>query len=280
MKLSHLIIIVVLLFAGGMNAQVDYSDFVSGEYDPYKKVAIHERLAPPHVSLREADVKFSKRIIRCIDVRQKMNKAMEWPKSSLSQHLLDNLWEGNITPYSNDSMASPLNTLDYRSRLQYEQTVSIASDPDDIDDIKDTIINVVMTADKIKKFWVMEDWYFDAKLSVFKPVIVGLAPVYQREFATFKASEQPLCWIKVDQRLRDMMSHWEYFNRSNNAARLNYDDLFEMRLFDSYIVYESNVFDNYINQFQEYENNKEAALLKADEVKNDLFIFEHDLWQF
>jgi hypothetical protein len=70
------------------------------------------------------------------------------------------------------------------------------------------------------------------------------------------------------------------FNRYNDAARMSFDDFFQMRMFDSYIVYESNVYDNYIAMFQEYENDASGALLKSDEIKNDLFIFEHDLWQY
>ena len=40
------------------------------------------------------------------------------------------------------------------------------------------------------------------------------------------------------------------------------------------------MFDNKITDFQEFENDATGALLKSDEIKNDLFIFEHDLWQY
>lgn len=262
-------------------AQVDYRDFItSGEYDPYYKVSVRERLAVPFVNYREADIKFTRRVIRCIDVRQKMNKHIEWPKSALNEHLYTALWEGVLTPFRNDSLMSYYTTTDFRSMLSYEVNTVVNPDPEDIDVMIDTSYTVIMGAEKIRKFWIMEEWNFDANHSVFKPRIIALAPVFEREFATFKAPEQPLCWIRMDQATRDIMSRWELFNRYNDAARLNFDDLFQMRLFDSYIVFESNVFDNYINQFQEYENDKIGALLKAEEIKNDLFIFEHDLWQF
>ena len=57
-------------------------------------------------------------------------------------------------------------------------------------------------------------------------------------------------------------------------------NFFQMRIFDSYIVFQSNVFDSYVNQFPENEDNGVNALLASDEIKNDLFIFEHDLWQY
>jgi len=53
-----------------------------------------------------------------------------------------------------------------------------------------------------------------------------------------------------------------------------------MRIFDSYIVYESNMYDNYLSRYQEFSEDTYATLLKGEEIKNDLFIFEHDLWQY
>jgi gliding motility associated protien GldN len=125
----------------------------------------------------------------------------------------------------------------------------------------------------------MEDWVFDYKHSVFKPRIIALAPIFAPTYAGLTVNDQPLCWIKMDE-IRYQLANLEMFNRYNDAARLSYDDFFQMRIFDSYIVYESNVFDNFINQYQEYTDNGEASLLKSDEIKNDLFIFEHDLWQY
>ncbi|MCC6817311.1 MAG: gliding motility protein GldN [Bacteroidia bacterium] len=270
-----------ILFLNALNAQVDYTDFiVSGELGSYYKVAVKERIAVPYVSSREADMKYTKRVIRCIDVRQKMNKCINWPKSALNEHLMTALWEGTITPYRSDSLLTPMTSVDFQSRLSYEIQIFISTDPEDPTIGYDTIIQGVMEASSIQKFWLLEEWNFDYKLGVFKPRIIGMAPVYQRQFSFGLAPEQPLCWIKMDQQTRDVLDRWELFNRYNDAARLSFDDLFQMRLFDSYIVFENNVFDLMINQFEEFEDDQVGALVKADEVKNDLFIFEHDLWQF
>ncbi|MFN6046488.1 MAG: gliding motility protein GldN, partial [Bacteroidota bacterium] len=52
------------------------------------------------------------------------------------------------------------------------------------------------------------------------------------------------------------------------------------RLFDSYIVKTSEWDDRYINQKSEFKQDGLASLLRAEEIKNDLFIFEHDLWEY
>src|SRR5688572_21073706 len=83
-----------------LGAQINYSDFITGgEFSSYQRVAVYQRkiIAPP--SLREADVKYAKRIIRCIDARQKLNKQLEWPKNPLNLMLYNGLTEGSILAY-------------------------------------------------------------------------------------------------------------------------------------------------------------------------------------
>lgn len=264
-----------------LNAQIDYSDFItSGEFDSYFKVAVRERTAIPYAPVREADIKYTKRVIRCIDVRQKKNKPMEWPRSSFSLNLMNALWEGAIVPYKNDSLSSFYNTDVFKSRCSYVINTTIAPYEDDPDYLVDTSYNETMDFNDIKKVWVMEEWNFNSETSIFTPRIIALAPIYKPKLsAGVVANDQPLCWIIYNQAVRERFARWELFN-PHNDVRLNYDDWFQMRLFDSFIVFESNVFDLYVNEFQEYQDDNVAALLKADEIKNDLFVFEHDLWQF
>jgi len=171
------------------------------------------------------------------------------------------------------------NSDQFKRRGGYEKLIFVSTDPEDPSIGYDSLIWIEYDYTSIHKFWVMEEWIFDAKYSVFKPHIIAIAPIFAPEFSTFKGTEQPLCWINMKD-IRQTLANTEMFNRYNDAARLSYDDFFQMRIFDSYIVYESNVFDSYINNFEEYENDQVGALVKSDEIKNDLFIFEHDLWQF
>jgi gliding motility associated protien GldN len=269
----------VLLFST-LNAQVDYSDYItSGEHTSYVKVAVKERPVISYPGMREADVKFSRRVIRCIDGRQKINKQLEWPRNPLNRFLYTELSLGNIIAYRNDSLQSSYTTEDFVKRGGSEMALWVQDDPDDPEFGHDSIITIPYKWEDIHKYWVMEDWIFDYKYSVFKPRIIAIAPIFAPTIAGLTVPDQPLCWIKMDE-IRPMLVGLEMFNRYNDAARLNYDDFFQMRIFDSYIVYESNVFDNFINKFNEYADDGVGALLKSDEIKNDLFIFEHDLWQY
>ena len=52
--------------------------------------------------------------------------------------------------------------------------------------------------------------------------------------------------------------------------------MFEARMFQSYIYKESNVYDRAV---QDYATGIDG-LLESDRIKNDIFIFEHDLWNY
>lgn len=279
--MKKIIYILVLLLAGtDLSAQVNYSDFItSGESNSYKKVAVRERPVIAYPYLREADVKFSRRVVRCVDSRQKMNKQLEWPRQSLNRLLYEEMTKGNIIAYKSDSLLSFYNTEDFVKRGSQEIITFISTDPDDPTIGKDSTYYEPFDYLKIKKYWIMEDWIFDYKYSVFKPRIIAIAPIFAPSYGGATAQDQPISWIKMDE-IRPLLANTEMFNRYNDAARLSFDDFFQMRIFDSYIVYESNVFDNFVNQFTEFKDDGVQALLKSDEIKNDLFIFEHDLWQF
>ncbi len=272
--------LIIAMFALSVNAQVNYSEFItSGEHTSYQKVAVKERPIIGYPPLREADVKFSRRIIRCIDVRQKMNKQLEWPREPLNRLLYLKMTKGEIVAYKDDSLMSFYNTEEFTKRGGQENITFIPTDPDDPTIGRDSVSYEPYNYEKIKKYYLLEDWIFDYKLSVFKPRIIAISPIFAPSYGGREAKEQPLCWIKMDE-IRQLLSNTEMFNRYNDAARMSFDDFFQMRMFDSYIVYESNVHDLHVADFNEYENDPTGALLKSDEIKNDLFIFEHDLWQY
>ncbi|MBL7942453.1 MAG: gliding motility protein GldN, partial [Flavobacteriales bacterium] len=52
--------------------------------------------------------------------------------------------------------------------------------------------------------------------------------------------------------------------------------LFEHRMFHSYVIKESNVYDRSIISYKKGID----ALLESEEIKNNLFLMEHDLWHY
>ena len=278
-------ILAILLLAGitlNSNAQVvswdvDYNDW------NFKKDAVTERKIIPNLDYREADIKYSKRIHRIIDVRQKLNRVLTWDANPFTRMLHLGVLNGDYTPYTSDSLftGSSYTLEEVTKRGGIEQTIQIQDPeyPDDEFATIDTTISEPFEYYKITKIRVMEDWIFDFKHSTFKPRIIAISPLFENMVEGQILGEESLYWIYMEE-IRPDMANFELFNRTNDAARLSVEDFFQMRLFDSYVIKYSNQFDLSINQFEEYDGDNLGILLKGEEIKNDLFVFEHDLWEY
>jgi hypothetical protein len=64
----------------------------------------------------------------------------------------------------------------------------------------------------------------------------------------------------------------------NNSQPITFDDLFQKRLFASYVIKEENVYDRKIEDY--FPAGDFRAILESERIKNDLFTFEHDLWHY
>lgn len=255
---------------------------------PYEKPGVKERKVIPHRYTREANMKFHKRIHRVVDTREKQNLPMHWPRNPFYNIIYEAAVkspgsEGALTPYSSDSLTlgsfyTQEEVLE-RGSSEYVTQIQNPNNPEDPYDFIDTTIRIEFLPNQIKKYRIMEDWVFDYNYSDFRPIIKAIAPLFNLTVSGAELGEIPLFWVRMEE-LRPILVNQEVFNPFNDAARLSFDDWFEMRMFSSYIVKESNVWDSDIKKFEEYEDDGLAALLKSEAIKNDLFIFEHDVWEY
>ena len=250
----------------------------------YDKNAVKQRKVIPHRYTGESHVKYHKRVHRVLDVREKKNRVMHWPRNPYYKIITDAAYKGSnadggITTYTSDSLdyGSSYEVEELKNRGSYEfvtQTVGAFGD------LEDTVINVQFKPEDIKKYRIMEDWIFDFKYSDFRAKIIAIAPLFELKASTgVSLGEDALFWAKYED-LRPIHVNQEVFNPFNDAARLSFDDWFEMRQFSSYIVKESNMWDLDIKYQEAFLDDPMAALLESEKIKNDLFIFEHDLWEY
>ena len=272
-----------LLFgwAGTAIAQPDYDATIFEDWT-YEKAAVKQRKVVPYPYLREADVAYSKRIWRVIDTRQKQNIVMKWPKSHLSNLIYKGVVDGLLTPYQNDSLVSiytPEEVLELGVERTNEQVIN-PNNPDDPYDLVDTVIvNPFDPLVRVQKFYIMEDWIFDKKHSVFFARIIALAPAYKPMVGGVELPEQALFWIYFPE-LKSVMINWEIYNRNNDASRISYDHWFEKRMFASHIYKQSNEFDYRLKDYEEWADDPLGLLLESEKIQNNLFITEHDLWEY
>jgi len=252
--------------------------------DIYEK-SIHDNKSVPYPPLREADVIWSKKLWRIIDLRERMNQQLYYPtkampdgRTNLIGILLAEIRSGQLNAYDVDDMNVNVTYADVETKLGAGPRTEAIFD-DDGNQIGDTIM-MTSVEDKlvnIKQVMVYEEWFFDKKHSSLQVRIIGLMPItVSMNESTGRLDREKLFWVRYDD-FRDSFAKQEVFNTLNDAQRISYDDLFMQRRFSSTIVAESNVMDNrYISDYMVGKD----VIFEAERIKNELLNFEHDLWEF
>jgi gliding motility associated protien GldN len=299
MKKIILLLVTTTLCVVDINAQ----DVLTTEEmnSVFKKEKHHNKRVQQYASLRQADVMWSRKIWREIDMRQKINHPFYYPENDGVGHTIEDrkslidviysaILEGSITAYGNPSMDDEFREVMSQDDIKKIggakeelvtvidwDAVSAGADPEEA--TKDTLIATPFNRNTVKKWRVKEEWFFDKQRSVMDVRILGLAPLQEDRdevnnqlLGTFS----PLFWVYFPE-VREILINAEAFNLvKNNAERRTYDDIFWKRMFGSTIVKEANVMDRKVNEYMIGLD----ALLEAERIKSEIFNIEHDLWEY
>lgn len=281
-KIKILLLLVMLTsFCSKSDAQNVLDGVYVREHYPVRQVI-------PLAYLREADVMWSKKIWRIIDLKEKMNLPFAFPASktmkdrrSLIDVIFDAVEEGTLTAYSknDDEFTLPM-TKDELTKVGGAGIDSTTyTDPNPPYNEIDTVIIRTFSPDKVISYRVKEEWFFDKQRSVMDVRIIGIAPliidVDEKGNAREGGKKVPIFWIYFPE-ARKIFANAECFNTHNDAERRTYDDIFQKRMFASYIMKESNVYDRRIEDYRQGLD----ALIEADLIKQGIVNMEHDMWEY
>lgn len=241
----------------------------------------------PYPYIREADVMWYRRIWREIDVTEKMNHPLYYPTTPINDRR--SLWDvikngllvdGSITAYDPgvdgwrdefQQQMLPSAVKEKLSRVEMKYVERL--DGTGFDSIPQQL---EVLSEDIKRYRVKEDWIFDKQRSTMDIRIIGLAPMKEKKGdAGDVRGHEVLFWLYFPE-LRYVLVNWDVFNRENDAERRSFDKVFWTRQFSSTIIKESNVYDRNIAEFKSGIN----GVLESEAIKQNLFEFEHDLWNF
>lgn len=268
-------------------------DYRDGIYD--KENAVSKRVIP-YSHLREADVTWEKRIWRRLDMRERQNQALYFPKEivegriSLPQLIISGILKGQILAFEDDEFLLPYDTAAIRKKLviqgepkevekYYEATDAkvISGEQTVGSSYMDTVPGAIDDKwfyETFSSLEIKEDWFLDKQKSSLEVRMLGLcffAPIpgkedlgEVRQFCVYYPSCRPL------------FAQNEVFNTKNDSERRTFEDIFWKRQFASNVVKESNVYDRKIDKYTKGIE----SILESEKIKMDIFRFEHDLWQF
>jgi gliding motility associated protien GldN len=277
-------LLAALLLAGSVQVTAQVQNVLDGAY--VKEHNETKRVIPyPH--LREADVMFAKRIWQEIDLRQKINHPLYYPITEIEdrQSLFDVikhalLVDGSLTAYSlgptedDDEFHYRMGPNELDSLLRPVIT-QYTEDPDTGERIPVEVTDEIKSAE-ITKYRIKEDWIFDKQRSERYVRIIGICPMaesYDDEGA--KRGYKPLFWLYFPE-CRYVFANAPVYNFQNDSQRRTFEDLFQKRMFASYIIKESNVYDRVIRSYARGIDEQ----LESERIKTELFEIEHDLWHY
>jgi gliding motility associated protien GldN len=278
---AYLGVVFFLLVLAGKQSE---AQIVNGAF---KRNDIIQKKPMPLPSPREADVFWSKKIWRIIDLREKMNLPLYYPtvemegRMNLISLILNGIENGQLTPYDaslDDDFKVPMSFEQVKSSFGAEATTETKKNFDTGEDELITIQGEIRSND-IKQYLIKEEWYFDKQNSTLNVRIIGICPI--REFVrpgdtSGQVQRQKLFWIYYPE-ARPLLATNLVLNPYNAAQQVTFDDLFIKRTFNSYVVTQENVYNN--REISAYLTGKEA-MLESKRIEDEIFNYEQDLWEY
>jgi gliding motility associated protien GldN len=257
---------------------------------------LKSRIPLEYEHLRADDALYTQRVWREIDIREKINLPFRYQAnddngdqrfiSILVKAVRDELKKGRAIAFSADDDRFTT----FLDSSGFEKAIGGAEQCDtnavyDLNDPTKIIRYVVdcpkLNPDEIVKFRIKEEWVFDREASRMFVRIIGIAPC-KTQYAQDKVTERgvtPLFWVYYPD-VRPVLARYEVYNPKNmGISRMTWEELFEARMFGSYVI--KSTLDNPMNKFiRNLINDPILRLLEGDNIKDRIFNYEQNLWQY
>jgi len=282
--MKKLLLIITLVLVGAASDNLLKAQVIDGAYN--KKTTVDRKPAPLPI-IRESDAVWSKTVWRIIDLREKSNQHLYYPtreiqgRNNLFNTLLKGIEDKRITAFD-----AQINDNEFKEPITYNQVRQQFGDS--VKSIKvtdintgneiDSLIQTDIPTQEVKQLEVKEVWYFDKQKSTLQVRILGICPirVFKKDPNDSIFVRKRLFWVYYPE-IRNVLAKKESLNEFNGARSLSFDDIFLTRRFDGYIVKEENAYNN--RSIEEYAAG-EYAFKESERIKNSIFDYEQDLWEY
>lgn len=273
-------VLLVLLLCGqfGVKAQSSKAFFdgiIKNKDQQFKKPVAYTPVDP-------SDVVWCKTVWRELVLREKINLPLYYPtepvdgRMSLIDVLLNGVEKSFKNAFEDDELQVPLTYNEIRQKFDAGADTLVKRDSE-TGELTQVVSQSEINSSEVKRLQIKELWYFNKRTSRLEVRIIALCPIreYMKEDMD-GIQKRMLFWIDYGE-FRDLFSQCKVYNFHNDAVRLSFDDIFLKRYFSSRIIKETNPYDN--RSIQSYALGMDAVL-ESDRIKNEIFNFEQDLWEY
>ncbi len=265
MKLIKLIIVILLCVAG--QSSFSQSDCFNN------KVLEPSEIYPltPLPQIRLNDLMWHRRLWREIDVTEKINQLLYFPNAkeerscSFYDFVIGSINKGYIKAYGVENDA-------FTNELTPEKLIYITGDSVLVDG---KLTYKPLDSRDVVKYWLKEDWFFDANYSKIEVRILGICAVkIKKDINGNILGYQQLFWLYYPH-IRATLNNQEAFKKvKEDDPRVSYDDIFVKRLFNSSIMLKEG------EKLLEVKQNKTELDIKLENEKTKSYYFNNNtkLW--
>ena len=266
------------------------------------------------INHRADDIVWSRIVYRVIDLRDKQNNQLYFPikpndkYKSLFRVILDASVSGGLkaydkidfdiqpkydTPIPQDSMKNRFVTCDWNTANNTPRISSLIEKDALTNQNKISSYNYEDYASKQMKFIIQEIIFFNKHYSRMFTKIIGISPVYVYNETNVtnlnmtginKSGESVwnflqssvTCWYLFDE-LRPYLAKQYMVPNGNDTERLTFDEFFSQKLYSSYLLGDSNMFNRML--LQAY-NEPDQILKEQKRIETELLNVEQDIWEY
>lgn len=259
----------------------------------FDKSSLTSRIPLTYEYLRWDDALFAEKVWRELDLREKINQTFRYDATDdngsqmFISILLKAVNSGLVTAFVDDRFTTPMTVSDITQITAGKADTVPQFDVKDINKIIGYVVTRASFDPKsVMKIRIKEEWVFDRESSRMFVRILGIAPLKTEYFqegtgqsSTKERGVSTLFWVYYPD-LRPTLAKYEVYNPKNmGQSRMTWEELFESRMFSSYIT--KSTMDNPSNRnIRLYIKDPILALLEGDNIKEKIFNYEQDLWSY
>lgn len=261
---------------------------------------------------RADDIEWSRIVYRIVDLRYKQNFQLYFPTNSddaqyrsLFKVVIDAIADGlPVYEKSADNIKPNFNNVLDKSLIPGMLMIDdpyqdYSDDPDHYDVARSSamLLHYDESTDSLTfnffpyenfvknqtKYLIQELVFFDRHTSRLYSKIIAIAPMHAEKIMSTEPDdvmnalqESILFWLSFDQ-LRPYLAKQYMIPQSNDSKRMTFDDFFAKKLYASYLLGDSNMYNR---MFPHYAKSVEDIKKEQARVAEELLTVEQDLWEY